>query len=94
VLASNVRVGYLEIDLVVLEGRTLAIVEVRTRGDGAWTSPFGSISGLKRERLRRAAERLWNRRYRYDARIDHVRVDAASVTWVSGKPRIEYVKAI
>ena len=58
VLGCNVRVNYLEIDLLVRDGRTLALVEVRTRGNTSWTSAFGSVDGWKRTRLRRAGERL------------------------------------
>lgn len=94
VLESNLRVSYLEIDLLVRDGRTLALVEVRTRGSGAWTSALGSVDGLKRTRLHRAAERLWRRRYRHDASIDHVRVDVATVAWGPEGVRIEYVKAV
>lgn len=93
VLGANVRVNYLEIDLLVQDGRTLALVEVRTRGRDSWTSAFGSIDGWKRTRLRRAAERLWHRRFKFYPEIDHVRVDVASVTWEEGIPRVEYVRA-
>ena len=89
----NVRVGYLEVDLLVRDGRTLVLVEVRSRGGSAWTSAFGSIDGWKRTRLRRAAERLWRRVYRYRSDFDHVRFDVASVVWKAGRAVIEYVKA-
>jgi putative endonuclease len=93
VLAANVRVGYLEVDLLVRDGRTLALVEVRTRSASSWTSGFGSVDGWKRTRLRRAGERLWHRRYRFDSGLDHVRFDVASVTFRAGGPEIEYVRA-
>jgi len=93
VLGANVRVSYLEVDLLVQDGRTLALVEVRTRHPNSWTTAFGSIDGWKRTRLRRAAERLWHRRFKFYPGIDHVRVDVASVTWVDGQPNVEYVKA-
>lgn len=92
-LAANVRVGYLEIDLLVQDGRTLALVEVRTRSPRSWTSAFGSVDGWKRTRLRRAAERLWHRKYRFLPGFDHVRCDVASVTWQAGTALVEYVKA-
>ena len=92
-LGSNVRVGYLEVDLLVQDGRTLALVEVRSRSSSAWTSAFGSIDGWKRTRLRRAGERLWNRKFRFHTDLDHVRFDVASVRWVEGSPVIEYVRA-
>lgn len=93
VLASNVRVNYLEVDLLVQDGRTLVLVEVRTRRYESWTSAFGSVDGLKRTRLRRAAERLWRRHYRYRPEFDHVRCDVASVSWRNGEARVEYVRA-
>ena len=93
VLGANVRVGYLEVDLLVRDGRTLALVEVRTRGSAAWTSGFGSVDGWKRTRLRRAGERLWRRRYRFDSGIDHVRFDVASVSFREGRAKVEYVRA-
>jgi len=93
VLAANLRVNYLEVDLLVQDGRTLALVEVRTRSQGSWTSALGSIDGWKRTRLRRAGERLWRRHYQYRSEFDHVRFDVAAVTWNNGSPQIEYVRA-
>ena len=93
VLGANVRVNYLEIDLLVKDGRTLALVEVRTRAESSWTSAFGSVDGWKRTRLRRAGERLWRRKYRFSPEFDHVRFDVASVAWVEGAAQVEYVRA-
>ncbi|MET0791657.1 MAG: YraN family protein [Polyangiaceae bacterium] len=93
ILGCNVRVNYLEVDLLVQDGRTLALVEVRTRATASWTSALGSIDGWKRTRLRRAGERLWRRKYRHSADFDHVRFDVASVTWVQGEPVVEYIRA-
>ena len=92
-LAANLRVGYLEVDLLVRDGRTLALVEVRTRASSSWTSGFGSVDGWKRTRLRRAGERLWKRRFRFDGSLDHVRFDVASVTFRNGLAEVEYVRA-
>jgi len=92
VLGANVRVNYLEIDLLVQDGRTLALVEVRTRSSSAWTSAFGSVDGWKRTRLRRAGERLWRRCYKFDPRFDHVRFDVASVKLTAEGGEVEYVR--
>lgn len=93
VLDANLRVNYLEIDLLAQHGRTLVIVEVRSRGASAWTSGFGSVDGWKRTRLRRAGERLWRRRYRFDPRFDRMRFDVASVTFTATGARVEYARA-
>ena len=85
--------GRLELDIVAREGRTVLVVEVRARAESSWTTGFGSLERRKRQRIRRAVERLWQRRYRHDASVDRIRIDAASVTFTEGAPRIEYVKA-
>jgi Holliday junction resolvase-like predicted endonuclease len=66
---------------------------VRLRGPGAWTTGLSSVDWQKRSRLRRAGERLWQRRYRRDASVERLRFDVASVTLTASGPRIEYVKA-
>jgi len=93
VLGTNVRVNYLEVDILAQDGRTLVLVEVRTRSPRSWTSALGSIDGWKRVRLRRAGERLWQRRFKYRQDLDHVRFDVASVSWNGSALEIEYVKA-
>jgi putative endonuclease len=93
IVATNLRVGRLELDVVARQGRVIVVVEVRTRGPGAWTSAFGSIDAEKRRRVRRAGERLWQRRYKHDASVDRLRFDAASVTFAGGEPIVEHVPA-
>ena len=89
----NLRIGHLELDIVARAGPVIAIVEVRLRGPGAWTTGLGSIDWKKRGRLRRAGERLWQRRYRRDASVQRLRFDVASVTLAASGPHIEYVAA-
>jgi putative endonuclease len=93
IVATNLKVGRLELDVVAREARVILVVEVRTRGETAWTTGFGSLDAAKRKRVRRAAERLWQKRYRSDPTIDRLRIDAASVTFVEGEPVIEYARA-
>lgn len=71
----------------------VVVVEVRSRGGGAWTSAFGSIGGQKRYRIRLAAQRLWERRYRADPSVNRIRLDAASVRFGPRGAEIEYVEA-
>jgi putative endonuclease len=94
ILGVNLRVGHLEVDVVARLDRTLLVVEVRSRGAGAWTSAFGSIDSKKRSRVRLAGERLWDRRFKHDPRLDHLRFDSASVTFDGeGIAQVEYVPA-
>ncbi|HVU00401.1 MAG TPA: YraN family protein [Polyangiaceae bacterium] len=92
-VATNLRLGKLELDVVAREGRVVVVVEVRERNAASWTSGFGSIDDKKRARVRRAAERLWQRRYKHDDSVDRLRIDAASVRFDSEGPSVEYVKA-
>jgi putative endonuclease len=93
-VASNVRVGRLEIDLVVRDGAVIVFVEVRTRGPGAWTGALASVDAKKRARLRAAGERLWRDRFARDATIERARFDVAAVELLpDGGANVEHIKA-
>lgn len=75
VLARNARVGRDELDLVVLDGATLVVVEVRARRAGAMVHPLETLTATKRQNLRRATSRYAAERgHRGDVRIDVVTV--------------------
>lgn len=93
VVARNLRLGRLELDIVARLRELIVVVEVRTRGEGAWTTPFGSLSPAKRDRIRRAGQRLWRQRYQRDPSAERMRFDAASVRFQDGRAEIEYVVA-
>ncbi len=92
VLAMNLRQGALEIDIVARKGGLVAVVEVRTRGPGAFESALASVSVAKRRHLLRAAERLWRSRLVDDAEVDRMRIDVAAVSFVGPETRVEYVE--
>jgi putative endonuclease len=93
IVAINLRVGRLELDIVAREGSVIVVVEVRTRSPRSWTTGFESISAAKRLRVRRAGERLWRTRYLHDPSAERMRFDAASVTFNDDGPHVEYVRA-
>jgi putative endonuclease len=94
IVATNLRIGHLELDIVARSGPLIVVVEVRTRGPRAWTTGFGSLDAGKRRRIRTAGERLWQRRYRHDPSAERLRFDAASVRFGEGAPpEVEYVPA-
>ncbi len=93
IVATNLRLGHLELDVVARRGPLVVVVEVRHRGRGAWTSGFGSIDLAKQRRVRRAGERLWQRRYRDDPTAERLRFDAASVSFDGERALVEYVEA-
>jgi putative endonuclease len=92
IVARNVRLGPLEIDIVAREGPVVALVEVRTRGPTALTSGLSSVGKAKQARLRRAGERLWNRRFKRDPTCTRLRYDLAAVSWTPGGVTLEYVR--
>lgn len=93
IVALNLRVRQYELDVVARKETLVVVVEVRTRGPKAWTRSFGSMNFEKRQRIRRAGEWLWQRRYRHDSTVERLRFDAASVTFEEGGPSVEYVPA-
>jgi putative endonuclease len=91
ILGRNVRIGHLELDIVARLGNLVLVVEVRCRGAGAWTSAFGSINAKKRQRVRSAGERLWDRKLKRDTRLERMRFDTASVAYTAeGAATVEY----
>ena len=90
-LGRNVRLGALELDIVARKGALVVVVEVRTRGAGAWARALESITRAKRLRLRRAAGRLWRTRLSMLRGIDRVRIDVAAVSFVGSETRVEYI---
>jgi putative endonuclease len=92
VVARNVRLGALELDIVARRGRLVVAVEVRTRGAGSFEGPFESITRSKRRRLMRAVERLWRERLAANPSIERVRIDAAAVTFDGLQTRVEYLR--
>lgn len=90
----NLRLGHLEIDVLARDGSTVVVVEVRLRGRRAWQTALASINTQKRKRLRRAANRLWRDRYRFDTSVKRLRFDAAGVRITpDGQAQIDYVRA-
>lgn len=95
ILATNLRLGRLEIDVVARDGDTIIVVEVRHRGRGAWQTGLESIVPAKARRVRAAGERLWRERFLRDARVNRMRFDVAVVTFEgSGEARIEYARGV
>lgn len=79
ILERNLRVGRDEIDLLVQKGDLVAIVEVRMRGVTAFEGPLASVDKKKRDKLVRAAERLWRERWSKDPNAPRLRFDVVGV---------------
>jgi len=91
---QNVRVGYLEIDIVARDGASMVVVEVRCRGPGAWLRSLDTLDRVKRSRLRRAAAILWSRKWRRLPGIERVRFDVVAVDLDGDQaPQVEHIRA-
>ncbi len=56
ILAQNYRTAGAEIDLIALDGATLAFIEVKARANAAAGTPREAVDYHKQQQLRRAAE--------------------------------------
>ncbi len=92
ILARNLRLGHLEIDLVARRGPLVVVVEVRTRGPGSFVGGLASVTRQKRQRLLRAADRLWRSRLAKMPDVERMRIDVAAVTFEGGETRVEYIE--
>lgn len=75
-----------ELDLVMLDGRSVVFVEVKTRGDDRWAEPADAVNNTKQKRLARAAAWFLNHRRMNDrpCRFDVVAV----ILPPAGEPRV------
>lgn len=92
VVATKLRLGALELDIVARRGGLVVVVEVRTRRAGGYESALGSVSVAKRRRLLHATDRLWRSRLVADGSVERVRIDVAAVTFDGRETRVEYVE--
>ncbi len=88
VLARNVRLAGVEVDLIVSEGAVQAIVEVRVRSRPDFGGAVATLDGRKRERLRRAALAL------HQQGAAHPRVDLLTVDLTAEGARIEHLRNV
>ena len=92
VVARNLRLGRLEVDVVARRGPLVVMTEVRTRGPGSYLGPFGSVTRTKRARLVKAAQRLWRSRSEHGwmGGVERLRIDVAAVSFASRETTVEY----
>ena len=91
-LERNYRCRAGEIDLVMLDGKTLALVEVRSRSTSAHGGAAASVGARKQQRFIRAARHLMLTRAEYRklaARFDVVAIDAGRD---GGPPVVRWIR--
>jgi putative endonuclease len=92
ILWRNVRIGPLEIDIVAKRDDLAIIVEVRSRGPGAFEGPLASITWNKRQMLLRAARGVWRGRLKKMPDVKRVRIDVIAITPSPEAPHLEWIK--
>jgi putative endonuclease len=91
-LDRNWRCELGELDLVLREGRTLVVCEVKTRSSTRFGAPLEAVTEAKAARLRRLAAR-WLADHA--VRPDDVRIDLVGVLADGTQaPRIEHVRGV
>lgn len=91
VLDRNWRGNGGEIDLVLRDGETLVVCEVKARSSTGWGAPLEAVGRRKAERLRRLAAQWMAAR---GVRAPDVRLDLVGVLRTPDGPVVEHVKAI
>lgn len=78
-----------EVDLIVLDRRTVVFVEVKTRTDHAFGSPLEAVAPRKQRRMILAAQLFLHekRLHERDARFDVV-----GISWPGAEPLVEHVQ--
>ena len=91
-LASNYRLRRAELDLVMLEGDTVVVVEVKQRKNDRYGHPAEAIDARKLSRLLLAARHFVAFELRRpDARL---RLDAVTLLGVEGDYRLEHLRDV
>lgn len=91
ILARNLRCRAGEIDLVGLDDRVLAIVEVRQRARSDFGGAFASVTRRKQRKIIRATRYFWQRQPRW--RIHVMRFDVLALEGVpDGAHRLIWIK--
>jgi putative endonuclease len=92
IIDRNWRCPQGELDIVARDGRTLVVVEVKTRSSLAYGDPAEAVVGAKAERLRRLADRWCEG---HPGGWDEVRFDVITVLRLrSGPATVAHLRAV
>lgn len=89
-IKRNYRCKLGEIDLVMLDGQTLVLIEVRYRGASEYGGAAASVTREKQRKLINTADHLLIKRA--DLRRYPARFDVIAITTAGASTRIEWLK--
>jgi putative endonuclease len=90
-VTRNYRCKLGELDLVMLEGEILVLVEVRCRGTNEFGGAAASITWQKQRKLAKTAEHLLMKNP--ELRRHRARFDVIAIMTDSATPQIEWIKS-
>jgi putative endonuclease len=90
-LLRNYRCRLGEIDLVMQDGSTLVLVEVRCRASNDYGGAAASVNWQKQRKLAKTAEHLLMKRP--ELRRHPARFDVVAITTGAGDIRLEWIKS-
>ena len=93
ILWQNLRLGRDELDVVVRRGDVLVVVEVRHRGEGAFTGGFASVDHVKQKHLLRATRALLRGPARTLSGLTRCRIDVLDVLLGPEGPEVRHAEA-
>lgn len=92
VLDRNWRCREGELDIVAMDGDTLAVCEVKTRSERGFQSPAEAVDQTKADRLLLLAERWLAERWKAPVPPGGVRIDLVSVVHTPrGAARVDHI---
>jgi putative endonuclease len=85
----NYRCAVGELDLIVLDGRVVVFVEVKTRSGHGYGSPLEAVAFRKQRKIIQAAQYFLNEKklHQRDARFDVV-----GISWAGREPVVEHIE--
>ena len=78
-----------EVDLIVLDRRVIVFVEVKTRSDDRFGTPFEAVEARKQQKMIRAAQFFLHAK---GLQQREARFDVIGITWLDGAPQVEHIQ--
>jgi putative endonuclease len=78
-----------EVDLIVLDRRVIVFVEVKTRSDDRFGTPFEAVEFRKQQKMIRAAQFFLHAKGLHQR---EARFDVVGISWPAGVPVVEHIE--
>ncbi len=85
----NYRCKSGEVDLIVLDRKVVVFVEVKTRSDHSFGSPFEAVEARKQRKMIQAAQY-----FLHEKKLDQrdARFDVVGISWQGERPVVEHIE--